>query len=122
MRVHRNCCGLDVHKQTIVACLISESEGGTSSHQKRIFGTMTQQLRELAQWLAEAKVTAVATEATGIYRVPVWNVLEPHGFELLLINPEHYKAVRGKKTDLKDGARIAELLLRKRWPFYGPIF
>jgi len=71
---------------------------------------MTQQLRELAQWLAEAKVTAVAMEATGIYWVPVWNVLEPYGFELLLINPEHYKAVRGKKTDLKDGERIAELL------------
>ena len=110
MRVHRNCCGLDVHKQTIAACLISESEDGTSRQQKRIFGTMTQQLRELAQWLAEAKVTAVAMEATGIYWVPVWNVLEPHGFELLLINPEHYKAVRGKKTDLKDGERIAELL------------
>ena len=110
MRVHRNCCGLDVHKQTIAACLISESEDGTVSQQKRIFGTMTQQLRELAQWLVEAKVTAVAMEATGIYWVPVWNVLEPHGFELLLINPEHYKAVRGKKTDLKDGERIAELL------------
>ena len=110
MRVHRNCCGLDVHKQTIAACLISENEDGTSSQQKRIFGTMTQQLRELAQWLAEAKVTAVAMEATGIYWVPVWNVLEPHGFELLLINPEHYKAVRGKKTDLKDGTRIGELL------------
>jgi transposase len=110
MRVHRNCCGLDVHKETIAACLISESEDGTSSQQKRIFGTMTQQLRELAQWLAEAKVTAVAMEATGIYWVPVWNVLEPYGFELLLINPEHYKAVRGKKTDLKDGTRIAELL------------
>jgi len=110
MRMHRNCCGLDVHKETIAACLISESEDGTSSQQKRIFGTMTQQLRELAQWLAEAKVTAVAMEATGIYWVPVWNVLEPYGFELLLINPEHYKAVRGKKTDLKDGTRIAELL------------
>jgi transposase len=110
MRVHRNCCGLDVHKETIAACLISESEDGTSSRQKRIFGTMTQQLRELAQWLAEAKVTAVAMEATGIYWVPVWNVLEQYGFELLLINPEHYKAVRGKKTDLKDGERIAELL------------
>ena len=64
---------------------------------------MTQQLRELAQWLAEAKVTAVAMEATRIYWVTVWNVLEPHGFELLLVNPERYKAVRGKKTDLKDG-------------------
>lgn len=110
MRVHRNCCGLDVHKLTIAACLISENGDGTSNQQKRIFGTMTQQLRELAQWPAEAKVTAVAMEATGIYWVPVWTVLEPYGFELLLINPEHYKAVRGKKTDLKDGTRIAELL------------
>ena len=97
MRVHRNCCGLDVHKETIAACLISESEDGTGHQQKRIFGTMTQQLRELAQWLAEAKVTAVATEATGIYWVPVWNVLEPYGFELLLINPEHTKRCGGRR-------------------------
>lgn len=110
MRVHRNCCGLDVHKQTIAACLIIDSTNGTSTRQKRIFGTMTQQLRELAQWLAEAEVTGVAMEATGVYWVPVWNVLEQYGLELLLINPEHYKAVRGKKTDLKDGERIAELL------------
>jgi transposase len=110
MRVYRNCCGLDVHKQTIAACVISENADGTSSRQKRIFGTMTQQLRELAQWLIAAKVTAVAMEATGVYWMPVWNVLEQHGFQLLLINPEHYKAVRGKKTDLKDGERIAEFL------------
>jgi transposase len=110
MKVHRNCCGLDVHKQTIAACLIREDSRGNSVKEKRIFGTMTQQLRELAQWLAEAKVSAVAMEATGVYWVPVWNVLEGEGLHLVLINPEHYKAVRGKKTDLKDGERIAELL------------
>jgi hypothetical protein len=110
MKVHRNCCGLDVHKETIAACLIREDSGGNSVKEKRIFGTMTQQLRELAQWLAEAKVSAVAMEATGVYWVPVWNVLESEGLQLVLINPEHYKAVRGKKTDLKDGERIAELL------------
>jgi len=107
MRKHRICCGLDVHKQTIAACVIRGSADGTNNKQKRIFGTMTQQLRELAQWLREERVTAIAMEATGVYWMPVWNVLEQHGFELLLINPEHYKAVRGKKTDLKDGERIA---------------
>jgi hypothetical protein len=60
-------------------------------------------------WIAQ-EVSAVAMEATSIYWVPVWNVLERAGFHLLLINPEHYRAIRGKKTDLKDGERIAELL------------
>jgi len=110
MLVHRNCCGLDVHKQSIAACLIREDHNGSSRKEKRVFGTMTAQLRELAQWLIGANVSAVAMEATGVYWVPVWNVLDQHGLTLLLINPEHYKAVRGKKTDLKDGERIAELL------------
>jgi len=110
MKVHRNCCGLDVHKQTIAACLIREDSSGKTSKQKQLFGTMTQDLRQLAEWLREAEVEAVAMEATGIYWVPVWNVLERAGFHLLLINPEHYRAIRGKKTDLKDGERIAELL------------
>jgi transposase len=110
MQVHRNCCGLDVHKQTIAACLIRQNHDGGSRKEKRVFSTMTAHLRELAQWLVEANVTAVAMEATGVYWIPVWNVLEQYGLVLLLINPEHYKAVRGKKTDLKDGERIAELL------------
>lgn len=110
MRVHRNCCGLDVHKKMIAACVITEGADGKSVSAKRLFGTMTQDLRELAQWLCELEVTAVAMEATGVYWMPVWNVLEQYGLQLLLINPEHYKAVRGRKTDLKDGERIAELL------------
>ena len=110
MKVHRNCCGLDVHKQTIAACLIHEDGNGNTYKEKRLFGTMTQELRELAQWLRAAKVDAVAMEATGIYWVPVWNVLEREGLHLLLINPEHYRAIRGKKTDFRDGERIAELL------------
>ena len=110
MKTHRNCCGLDVHKQTIAACLIHEDGRGNTCKEKRLFGTMTRDLCELAQWLREAEVSAVAMEATGVYWVPVWNVWERAGLHLLLINPEHYKAVRGKKTDLKDGERIAELL------------
>ncbi len=110
MRVHRNCCGLDVHKKMIAACLIREDAEGNSFSEKRLFGTMTRELHTLAQWLCAAQATAVAMEATGVYWMPVWNVLEQYGLQLLLINPEHYKAVRGKKTDLKDGTRIAELL------------
>jgi transposase len=110
MRAHRNCCGLDVHKKIIAACLLKEDANGNNVTEKRLFGTMTRELHALAQWLCAAQVTAVAMEATGVYWMPVWNVLEQYGLQLLLINPEHYKAVRGKKTDLKDGTRIAELL------------
>jgi transposase len=110
MRVHRNCCGLDVHKKIIAACLIKEDGEGNCIQEKRLFGSMTRDLQELAQWLCAGQVTAVAMEATGVYWMPVWNVLERYGLQLLLINPEHYKAVRGKKTDLKDGTRIAELV------------
>ena len=66
MKVHRNCCGADVHKENIAACLICEDAGGNTHKEKRIFGTMTQHLRELAQWLHGAQVTAVAMGATGV--------------------------------------------------------
>jgi len=66
MKAHRNCCGLDVHKQTIAACLIREDGSGKSYKEKRLFGTMTQDSRELSGWLREAEVAAVAMEATGI--------------------------------------------------------
>jgi len=87
MKVHRNCCGLEVHKQTIAACLIQEDGSGNTYQEKRLFGTMTRDLRELAQGLRGAEVSAVAMEATGVYWVRVWNVLERAGSHLLLINP-----------------------------------
>ena len=89
-------------------CLISIKEDGRAEKQKRRFGTTTAELRELAAWLREWKVTNVAMEATGVYRKPVWNQLE--GFEVLLVNPQHLKSIPGKKTDFKDGERIADLL------------
>src|SRR5215469_8118248 len=97
MRVHRNCCGLDVHKKIIAACLIKEDAGGNSIYEKRLFGSMTRDLHELAQWLCAAQVTAVAMEATGVYWMPVWNVLEPYGLELLLINPRALQSGAGKE-------------------------
>ena len=65
MRVHRNCCGLDVHKKIIAACRIGEDGEGNSVTEKRVFGSVTRDLRELAQWLCATQVTAVAMEATG---------------------------------------------------------
>jgi transposase len=123
MRIHRKCCGIDVHKKGIAVCVISETDDGAVSRQKRLFGTMTGELRSLAQWLCECQVTAVAMEATGVYWMPVWNVLESYDLQLMLINPEHYRAVRGKKTDLKDGERIAELLQdgRLKGSFVPPV-
>ena len=105
--VYPRCSGIDVHKATVVAC-ISIKEDGRAEKQKRRFGTTTADLRELAAWLREWKVTNVAMEATGVYWRPVWNLLE--GFELLLVNPQHLKSIPGKKTDFKDGERIADLL------------
>jgi transposase len=97
-----------VHKATVCAC-ISIKDGDQVQKEKRRFDTTTGQLRELAAWLREWKVTSVAMEATGVYWKPVWNALE-EGFEVLLVNPQHLKSIPGKKTDFKDGARIADLL------------
>ena len=70
MRVHRNCCGLDVHKKMIAACLIREDAEGNSVTEKRLFGSMTRELHALAKWICAAQATAVAMEATGVYWMP----------------------------------------------------
>jgi transposase len=106
--VNPRCCGIDVHKASVCAC-ISIRDGNQSRKEKRRFDTSTAQLRELAAWLREWKVTRVAMEATGVYWKPVWNVMEEE-FELLLVNPQHLKSIPGKKTDFKDGERITDLL------------
>jgi transposase len=106
--VHQKCCGLDVHQASVCAC-VAVKEGRKSVKYKRRFGTRTDDLRALADWLRQYGVTHVAMEATGVYWKPVWNILEGQ-FELLLVNPQHLKAIPGKKTDMKDGERIADLL------------
>jgi transposase len=103
-------CGIDVHKKSLAVCCSVWDGQQTPQREKAIFGTVTAELRRLSLWLASFGVTHVAMEATGVYWEPVWNVLEAAGFQLLLVNPEHYKALRGKKTDLKDGERLAEFL------------
>jgi transposase len=116
--LHDRCAGLDVHKQTVVACvLVSEPAAPDGQRQAvRTFGTMTADLERLAAWLAAEGVTHVAMEATGAYWKPVYNVLEAHilpdgaRFTLLVVNAEHVHAVPGRKTDVKDAEWLATLL------------
>ncbi len=107
--VYRRCCGLDVHKRTVVACLLLLEESGEKRQKKREFGTFRSDLISLMRWLFLHKVTHVAMESTGVYWKPVWNVLEGK-FTVVLVNPQHMKALPGRKTDQKDSEWIADLL------------
>jgi transposase len=107
--LYRCCCGLDVHKKMIVACLRWIDEAGKLAKQVRTFGTTTSELLSLSDWLVEAGCTHVAMEATGVYWKPVYNILEGQ-MELLVVNAQHIKAVPGRKTDIKDAEWIAQLL------------
>lgn len=107
--LYARCCGLDIHKKTVVACLITPGAPGIPQKQLRTFGTMTEDILALADWLRAAGCTPVAMESTGVYWKPVWNLLEGE-FDLLLVNPQHIKAVPGRKTDVKDCEWLADLL------------
>jgi transposase len=102
------CAGLDVHKETVVAC-VRRVVAGTVRQEVRTFRTETNQLLALADWLTDTGVSHVAMESTGVYWKPIWNLFEG-AFELLLCNAEHIKAVPGRKTDVKDSQWIAQLL------------
>lgn len=106
--VYEVCCGLDVHKKTVVGCL-RRTEGGRRVEEVRTFGTMTRELLALADWLTSAKCTHVAMESTGVYWRPVYHVLEGT-MELLLVNARHVKAVPGRKTDVRDCQWLGQLL------------
>src|SRR5213594_4120733 len=106
--VYERCCGLDVHKRKIVACLLT-LDGGKLQKDIRTFSTTTNALLALLDWLTGAGCTHVAMESTGVYWKPVYNILEGH-LELLVVNAQHLKAVPGRKTDVKDAEWIAELL------------
>jgi transposase len=107
--VHRRCCGLDVHKDQIAACIRWVEDNGEIEQETRVFGTTTEQLRSMGDWMRGHGVQLVAMESTGVYWRPVWNVLEGD-FQLKLANSQHIRNIPGKKTDKKDGAWIAKLL------------
>jgi transposase len=107
--VYERCAGLDVHKKTVVACLLVAEPKGPPRKERQTFSTMTADLLRLRDWLLAQGCTHVAMESTGVFWKPIFNVLEGH-LEVLVVNAHHIKAVPGRKTDLKDAEWIAELL------------
>jgi transposase len=107
--VHQRCAGLDVHKKSIVVCRITPKEAGGWQKDIRKFGTMTDDLLALADWLRAGRVKQVAMESTGVYWKPVFNILESE-FSVMVVNAQHIKHVPGRKTDINDAQWIAELL------------
>lgn len=103
------CCGLDVHKKEVVACLRSPGPHGRVQTEVRRFGTMTNALLEMLDWLVKAECTHVAMESTGVYWKPVYNLLEDV-LTVWVVNAQHVKAVSGRKTDVKDAEWLAQLL------------
>jgi len=103
------CAGLDVHQETVVACVLYGSLDKRPKKSIESFSTSTKGLLELNDWLTTMKVTDVVMESTGVYWKPVWNILEDY-FSLVLANAKHVKNVPGKKTDIKDAEWLAKLL------------
>ena len=107
--LYPHCAGLDVHKDTVVAC-VRHMVNGTVKREVRTFKTTTTELLALSDWLAAEKCTHVAMEATGVYWKPVWHILSDGNFSLVLANAAHVKNVPGRKTDVNDATWLADLL------------
>jgi transposase len=107
--VHRRCAGLDIHRDKIAVCARIRCNG-KYEEQHEVFGSFTADLKKLAGWLRDRRIRHVAMESTGVYWIPVWNILERFQwrFDLLLVNPAQVRAMAGHKTDKIDCARIAE--------------
>ncbi|MCL6591461.1 MAG: IS110 family transposase [Firmicutes bacterium] len=106
--VYSICCGIDVHKKFLVACIASTNDKGVTTYKSCRFSTFTNGLRKLADWLATNSCTHVYMESTGKYWIPVFNILEAT-CKVTLAHPKYVKAIRGKKTDKKDAKWIADL-------------
>ena len=106
--VYPICCGMDVHKSFIYACIASTNEQGVTTYKSKRFSTFTGDLRFCASWLAENNCKDVCMESTGKYWIPVYNILEPT-CNIVLAHPKYVKAIKGKKTDKKDAKWIADI-------------
>lgn len=106
---HKACCGIDVHHKNVVACVLKADEFGEYTQCIKTFSTMTADLENLRDWLKQEKVEKVAMESTGIYWIPVFNVLEAD-FEIILSNARQIKNVPGRKSDPNDSSWISKLL------------
>ena len=112
-KVYRRCGGLDVHKETVVVCVLPP-DGSEGEMIRKVFGTFRNELARMRGWFKQLKITHLAMESTGVYWMPIWNILDGHGFELLLVNPAQVKALQGRKSDQRDARRIAEFLPDRR--------
>ena len=106
--VYKICCGIDVHKTFVVACIASTNDKGVTSYESHRFSTYTSGLKTLLQWLLDRNCKDVCMESTGKYWIPVYNILEKD-CSIVLAHPKYVKAIRGKKTDKKDAKWIADL-------------
>ena len=106
--LHRRCAGLDVHSDSVVAC-VRLTVRTKATHEVRRLSTTTRELLELADWLAAQGITHIAMEATGVYWKPIWHLLEGR-FELVLANAAHIRNVPGRKSDVNDAVWISDLL------------
>jgi transposase len=107
--LHAHCAGLDVHKESVVACVRHMADGKVTTLAKT-FKTTTQELMALSNWLSAEGATHIAMEATGVYWKPVWHILSDGEFELILANAAHVKNVPGRKTDVNDATWLADLM------------
>jgi transposase len=107
--LYPNCAGLDVHKDTVVACS-RRMTGSKVEREVRTFPTTTSGLLALSEWLSSLGVTHIVMEATGVYWKAVWNILSDGEFELMLANAKHVKNVPGRKTGVNDATWLADLL------------
>lgn len=106
--VYPICCGIDVHKSFVVACIAATNEKGVTAYKRKRFSTFTNDIRRLANWLVENDCRDVCMESTGKYWIPVYNILEST-CKVVLAHPKYVKAIRGKKTDTRDATWIADL-------------
>ncbi len=120
--VHARCCGLDGHKKSVVACVLITQPDGNTERYIRTFKTMTTDLVALSDWLSIVSVSHVALESTGVYWRPVDNVLEHEQRTLLLVNPQHMRAVPGKKTDVKLRHEVVQVAVGPVQPGPNRVF
>ena len=106
--VYKICCGIDVHKTFVVACIASTDKQGVTSYESHRFSTYTKGLKDLLQWLLSRNCKDICMESTGKYWIPVYNILE-NECSIVLAHPKYVKAIRGKKTDKKDAKWIDDL-------------
>lgn len=106
--VYPICCGMDVHKSFVVACIASTNEQGVTTYKSKRFSTFTGDLRRCAEWLSENNCKDVCMESTGKYWIPIYNILE-HTCSIVLTHPKYVKAIQGKKTDRRDAKWIADI-------------